>query len=54
MTPESLELRVIGRRISHLWCMYVVSNGYGGFSGVVLEVVDSMHACRANTWRFVG
>ena len=33
-----------GGRVSHSWCMSVVSHGYGGLGGVRIEVVDGMHA----------
>ena len=45
MVPETLELAVEGGRISHSWCMCVVSHGNGGLDGGArMEVVDGMHA----------
>ena len=35
-----------GGRVSHNWCMSVVSNGYGGHGGGRMGVVDGMHAGR--------
>ena len=31
-------------RVSHSWCMSVVSHGYGGLGGDRVEVVDGIHA----------
>ena len=46
---------MIGGRVSHNWCMSVVSHGYGGFGGVRIEVVDGMHAGRRQgAWSPVG
>ena len=44
MTSEALELRFEGGRVSHSWCMSVVSHGYGGLGGVGMEVVGWSHA----------
>ena len=33
MISEALELYVDGGRVSHNWCMRVVSHGYGGLVG---------------------
>ena len=33
MVSETLELRVEGGRVSHSWCMCVVSHGNGGLGG---------------------
>ena len=33
MISEALELPVEGGRVSHSWCMVVVSHGYGGLGG---------------------
>ena len=60
---EALELRVEFGRVSHSWCICVVSHGYGGFDLEWKKVVDGMHArqrgcshvgrCR-NTFRVRG
>ena len=47
MISEALELRVEGVRVSHSWCMCVVSHGYGRLVGAGMEVVDGMHAGRS-------
>ena len=33
MISEALELCVVGGRVSHCWCMYALSHGYGRFGG---------------------
>ena len=33
LISQALELRVEGRRVSHSWCMCVVSHGNGGMGG---------------------
>ena len=33
MISEAHDLCVEGRRVSHSWCMCVVSHGYGGLGG---------------------
>ena len=33
MMSEVLDLQVKGGRVSHSWCMCVISHGYGGFGG---------------------
>ena len=49
-----------GGRVSHSWCMGVVSRSYGWLGGGRMEVVDGMHAgrrwglvaCREMPWHF--
>ena len=43
MISGALLLYVEGGRVSHSWCMCVVSHGYGWLGGVIVEVVDGMH-----------
>ena len=44
-----------GGRVSHSWCMCVVSHGYVGFGGGRMEVVDGMHTGRRQGgWSHVG
>ena len=33
MISEALEVHVEGGRVSHSWCLCVISYGYGGFGG---------------------
>ena len=33
-----------GARVSHSWCVNVVTHGYGGLGGAGMEVVDGKHA----------
>ena len=52
---EALELRQEGGRVSHSWCMRVVSHGYGGLGGAGIEVVDGMHAGKSHRdWSHEG
>ena len=44
MISEALELRVLGGRVSHSWCMGAVCHGYGGWVGAEMDVVDGIHA----------
>ena len=44
MISQSIELHVKGGRVSHSFCMCVISHGYSGLGGVRDEVVDGMHA----------
>ena len=44
MISEALTLRVKGGRVSHSWCMGVVSHGYGRLCGAGIEAVDGMQA----------
>ena len=51
MISEALELRLEGGQISHSWCMYVVSHGYGGLGGTGME----LHAGQSRGgWSHVG
>ena len=51
---DALELRVNGGRVSHSWCMCVVSHGYGGLDGEEIEVVDGIHAEQIQGWSHDG
>ena len=52
MISEALEFCVEGGRVSHSWCMCVVSHGY---CRAGMEVVDGMHAGQSQgDWSHVG
>ena len=42
---EALELRVLGERVSHSWCMGEVCHGYGDWLGAEMDVV-----CMRGKW----
>ena len=44
MISEVLELPVAGGRVSHSWCMCLVSHGYGGLGGH-MDVGGGWYAC---------
>ena len=46
MTSETLELRVEGRRISHSWCMCVISGGLDGGGGMIAPQEGWSHVGR--------
>ena len=46
---EALELRVEGGRVSHCWCMCIVSHGYGGLGGGKDEG-GGWYACGIKPW----
>ena len=45
LVSEALELHVEGGRVSHSWCMSVVSHGYGVLGGV-RDGGGEWYACR--------
>ena len=45
---EALELRVLGERVSHSWCMGEVCHGYGDWFGAEMDVVWKWYACGEN------
>ena len=47
MISEALDPSVEGGRVSHNWCMCVVSHGYGGLCGGRDGVVDGMQGDKA-------
>ena len=44
MISEALKLPLEGGRVSHSWCMGVVSDGCGGLGGGMDGGGDGMHA----------
>ena len=35
---------MVGKRVSHCWCIYVVGHGYGWYCGGGVEVVDGVQS----------
>ena len=52
MISEALELRLEGGRVSHSWCMCVVTHGYSGL-GVGRVSDGGWYVCGTKQWWLV-